>query len=176
MAAANSVIESCKELTDFFRMLDSLFIHIQQSLYLRDPVVLQHCKQKLEQSLPIVTTIFFAVNNSVLNTTIRIQSHGEASETRPSITWLLEELINAIKRTMDNISAVLQSADPEGRSRTVISFLPSAGGCPAYNITKEQIEELRETGMNWKTIAGFLCVSERTLSRRRIEYGIFDSF
>ena len=30
--------------------------------------------------------------------------------------------------------------------------------------------------MNWKTIAAFLGVSERTLSRRRIEYGIFDSF
>ena len=175
MAAANIINESCEELTDFFQMLDNLFVHIQQSIFFRDPVDLRHCKQKLEQSLPIVTAIFFAVNNSVLNTTSGIQSHGEAGETRPPITWLLEELMNTIERKMNNISAVLQAADREDR-RTITSLLPSTGGRPAYNITKEQIEELRETGMNWKTIAGFLGVSERTLSRRRIEYGIFDSF
>ena len=55
MATANSVNESCKELTDFFGMLDSSFFHIEHSLYFRDPVDLQHCKQKLEQSLPSIT-------------------------------------------------------------------------------------------------------------------------
>ena len=40
------------------------------------------------------------------------------------------------------------------------------------NITKAQIELLRETGTNWKAVAGFLGVSERTLLRRRIEYDI----
>ena len=174
MATANSVNDSCEELADFFGMLDSLFFHIQQSLYLRDPVDLQHCKQKLEQSLPIVTAIFFAVNNSVLYTTSGFQLDVEASE-RPSISWLLEELINGIETEMGNISAVLQSEDRE-RRRAVTSFLPSTGGRPAYDITKDQIEQLRDTGMNWKTIAAFLGVSERTLSRRRIEYGIFDSF
>lgn len=99
---------------------------------------------------------------------------GEASE-RPSISWLLEELINGIETEMDNISSVLQSEDRE-RRRAVTSFLPNTGGRPAYHITKDQIEQLGDTGMNWKTIAAFLGASERTLSRRRIEYGIFDSF
>ena len=43
---------------------------------------------------------------------------------------------------------------------------------PAFNITKEQIEQLKDTGMNWKSIARFLGVSYRTLLRRREEYGI----
>ena len=135
MATANSVNDSCEELADFFGMLDSLFFHIEQSLYLRDPVDLQHCKQKLEQSLPIVTAIFFAVNNSVLYTTSGFQLDGEASE-RPWISWLLEELINGIEAEMGNISAVLQSEDRE-RRRAVTSFLPSTGGRPAYHITKD---------------------------------------
>ena len=133
MATANSVNESCEELTDYFRLLDSLFFRIQQSLHLRDPVDLQHCKQKLEQSLPIVIAIIFAVNNSVLNTTRGFQSHGGLNE-RPSISWLLEELMNEIEKEVDKISAVLQSEEGE-RRRAVTSFLPSTGGRPACDIT-----------------------------------------
>ena len=35
---------------------------------------------------------------------------------------------------------------------------------------------MRETGLNWKNIAFFLGVSERTLHRRRIQYGIDANF
>ncbi|XP_046839481.1 uncharacterized protein LOC124433742 [Xenia sp. Carnegie-2017] len=55
-------------------------------------------------------------------------------------------------------------------------MLPSTGGRPAYDITKEKIELLRETGMNWKSIAAFLQVSEKTLSRRREEFGIASTY
>ena len=88
---------------------------------------------------------------------------------------MLEELINGIETEIDNVSTVLQSEDRE-RRRAVTSFLLSTGGHPAYAITKDQIEQLKDTGMNWKTIAAFFGISERTPSRRRIEYGIFDSF
>ena len=94
----------------------------------------------------------------MLYTTSGFQLHGEASE-RPSISWLLEELINGIETEMGNISAVLQSEDRE-RHGAVTSSLPSTGGRPAYDITKDQIEQLRDTGMNWKMIAAFLRVSE----------------
>ena len=50
------------------------------------------------------------------------------------------------------------------------------GERPAFNITKEQIEQLKDTGMNWKSIARFLGISYRTLLRRREEYGIEQSF
>ena len=35
---------------------------------------------------------------------------------------------------------------------------------------------MRETGINWKAIAELLGVSERTLHKSRIEYGIESSF
>ena len=38
------------------------------------------------------------------------------------------------------------------------------------------MEQLRETGINWKSFAEFLGVSERTLHRRRIESGIESTF
>ena len=60
-------------------------------------------------------------------------------------------------------------------SRGII-FFPSTCGRAAFNIINVQIELLRETGMSWKAIAGFLGVSERTLHRRRIEYDIDSSF
>ena len=104
----------------------------------------------------------------MLNTTHGFQSHGGLNE-RPSISWLLEELMNEIEKEMDKVNAVLQSEERE-RRRAVTSFLPSTGGRPAYDITKDQIEQLRDTGMNWKTIPAFFGVSERTLSHRRIEY------
>ena len=56
------------------------------------------------------------------------------------------------------------------------STLPSTGERPAFNITKQQIEQLKDTGMNWKSIARFLGISYRTLLRRREEYGIEQSF
>ena len=50
------------------------------------------------------------------------------------------------------------------------------GERPAFKITKEQIKQLKDTGMNWKSIARFLGISYRTLLRRREEYGIEQSF
>ena len=59
---------------------------------------------------------------------------------------------------------------------SVCQTMPSTGGRPAFDISKEQIEVLRSTGMNWKAISNFLGVSERTLKRRREEYGIQPTF
>jgi hypothetical protein len=56
------------------------------------------------------------------------------------------------------------------------AHLPSTGGRPAYNISKVQIEQLRETGLKWCSIAELLGVSERTLQRQRIEFGIEPNF
>ena len=65
---------------------------------------------------------------------------------------------------------------PTDEVRNVISLLPSTGGRPAHNITKEQIKQLRETGLKWRSIAELLGVSEQTLQRRRIEFGIQPTF
>ena len=58
----------------------------------------------------------------------------------------------------------------------MFDFAKHPWGRPAFNITTEQIEQLKDTGMNWKGIANFLGISHRTLLRKRKEYGIEQSF
>ena len=43
-------------------------------------------------------------------------------------------------------------------------------------ITREMIEQLHETGMNWRSMATCLRISGQTLYRRRIELGVENSF
>ena len=52
----------------------------------------------------------------------------------------------------------------------------SSGGRAWYITTKDHIKVLRNTGMQWTTIAQCLGVSPKTLYRKRLEYGFEDSF
>ena len=70
---------------------------------------------------------------------------------------------------------MLNTQNQEKEERHVGSH-PSSRGRPAYDISKGTIEQLRETGMNWRSIAACLGVSEQTLYRRRIHYGIDNNF
>lgn len=49
------------------------------------------------------------------------------------------------------------------------------GGRPKYNVKKEQLEHLRETGMTWRQIASCLGVHPRTIARRRNELVVEDN-
>ena len=49
-------------------------------------------------------------------------------------------------------------------------------GRPKYFIPKDRIERLHSCGMTWKNIAKVLHISERTLYRRRQEYGILENY
>ena len=168
--AALSSYESHQELLDFLHSLDNLFNQIRQSLSLIDPLGLEHCKSKLERCIPIVSSILLCVPNDSQN-----ESQQTEGETLVTLRSLVERLIFEMEMELEKVTLALETASVE-ESRDVISFLPSTGGRPAYNITKIQIELLRETGLNWKNIAFFLGVSERTLHRRRIEYGIDANF
>ena len=88
---------------------------------------------------------------------------------------LLTQLIASIESLLEKLSQIVQ-IHPVKRNNNICPTLPSTGGRPAFNITKEQIEQLRDTGMNWKNVANYLGISERTLLRRREEYGIEQSF
>lgn len=57
-----------------------------------------------------------------------------------------------------------------------MALFASSGGRPAYIITKEMIEQLRGTGMNRRSIAKCLGISDQTLYRRRIEFQVENSF
>ena len=74
-----------------------------------------------------------------------------------------------------NISEILNAQNQE-KEEGHVGFHPRTGGRPACDITKGTIEQLRETGMNWWSIAVWLGVSDQTLYRRRVHYGIDNNF
>ncbi len=74
------------------------------------------------------------------------------------------------------LSQVADTSNERNVAINTPTTLLSTGGRPAFNISKAQIEELRSTGMNWKSVAKFLGVSDQTLYRRRVEFGIGPSF
>ena len=88
---------------------------------------------------------------------------------------LFGSLSDSLTTLSRNISEILNAQNQEKEERHV-GFHPSTGRRPAYDITKGAIEQLRETGMNWRSIAVCLGVSEQTLYRRRIQYGIDNNF
>ena len=81
---------------------------------------------------------------------------------------LFGSLSDSLTTVSRNISEILNTQNQEKEERHVGSHL-SSGGRPAYDIC-------RETGMNWRSIAVCLGVSEQTLYRRRIHYGIDNNF
>jgi len=62
-----------------------------------------------------------------------------------SLAMLLKKKTSDILR----VSTVLP------KENAPLAFSASTGGRPAYIISKEMIEQLRETGMNWRSIALF---------------------
>ena len=156
--------DNVEELRNFFLDLEALFGHTQRIFENRDVIGAEYCKTKLESYTPIVLSMRGAF-------TERLNDVQDES----SLLNLLTELIASIESLLEKLSQIVE-IHPVKRNHNVCPTLPSTGGRPAFNITKEQIEQLRDTGMNWKNIANFLSVSERTLLRRREEYGIEQSF
>ena len=146
------------ELVDFYRVLDSLFNQCQRSQWNRDSLGSEHCKDKMEDNILNVVAM-----KSAINMKIQCQMGN-----------LFDNLIAAMEREIEKLTEVVDSSTDEVRN--VISLLPSTGRRPAYDITKEQIEQLRETGLKWCSIKELLGVSERALQRRRIEFGIQPTF
>ena len=154
--------DNTSKLRDFLFALDNLFVLCQRSLCNRDPIGAEHCKNKMEHYILIVVAIKAAVSENL--------------EPNSTLSILLDSLVSSFERELTRLDEIVGMSFPSEVRRDVVSLLPSTGGRPAYNITKDQIEQLRETGMNWCSIAEFLGVSERTLQRRRIEFGIDSNF
>ena len=85
---------------------------------------------------------------------------------------LFEVLEVSLAALLRNMSDILNAASSHPKGKTELALSKSTGGRPAYIITKEIIEQLRETGMNWTSITTCLGISDQTLYRRRIEFGL----
>jgi len=62
-----------------------------------------------------------------------------------------EVLENSSAVLLWKTSDILSVSSFHQKEKTPLAFSASTGGRPPNNITKEMIEQLRETGMNWRT-------------------------
>ena len=93
---------------------------------------------------------------------------------------LIANLLHCLREILQDLWTQIEVCnDDEARVRTrrILAQLDtSSGGRRRYIISAEQIEVLRNIGMQWKAIANCLGVSPKKFYRRRIEYGIADSY
>ena len=89
---------------------------------------------------------------------------------------LFEVLEVSLAMLLRKTSDVLTTSRIRPKENPPLAFLASTGGRPAYIITKEMIEQLRETGMNWRSIATCLGISKQTLYRHKIKFGVENNF
>ena len=148
------------DLQDFFASLGRCIALALDTLQHRrdDFAYIEHVERRLEEHF----RVFLA---------IEMVARANLDEQRRS---LLQHLASELANLLSDVSNLktINRGDNDGYAPPV----SSTEGRPKYDITKEQIEQLRETGMAWKDIALCLGVHPRTVYRRRMEFGLEDSF
>ena len=152
-----------QDIEDFLDSMKQCFDDVDKSLVDESASIpLEYVDSRLMDHFQIVNAIAIAIQND---------ANGDLKE-------IVEDLLRFSQSLLQEIHATKSQKETKATRST--AWVPctqgSTGGRPRYNITKEQIETLRETGMNWKKIALCLGISESTLYRRRQEFGIYESF
>ena len=93
-----------------------------------------------------------------------------------SLDNLFKVLEVSLAMLLRKTSDVLNASRIRPKEKPPLAFFASTRGRPAYIITKEMIEQLRETRMNWRSITTCLEISEQTLHRHGIEFGVENNF
>lgn len=161
MATAND--RDCQDLEEFLDSMRQCFDEVEKELNGEvNSIPLDYLESRLEDHFQVVHAIAIAIQNN-------------ASD---ELKQLVEDLLSVSQSLLQEIhTAKTQSEMNKRRSAAwVPGTQASTGGRPRFSITKEQIETLRETGMNWKGIAVLLGISESTLYRRRQEFGLHETF
>lgn len=127
----------------------------------KDPNMKEHLCIKLEEHFQVVLALASV-----------IQSNGRDSH--QDLNGLFENLLRDLHELIHELRSQIE--EDTQRSRFRLTRQHDTGGRPKYIVSKEQIETLRDTGMNWKSIAQTLGISERTLFRRREEFGLPETF
>ena len=147
MAAAE-----CRDIEDIVDVLTSMgqcFEDVDDALrHECASVPLDYLESRLEGHFQIANAIAFA---------IRDNASDELKQLVSNLLTFSQSLLQEIHTT--RIQRERSTVRPA-------AWVPSkeaiSGGRPRYRITKEQIETLRETGMNWQRIALSLGISEST--------------
>ena len=161
MATAHNL--DCQDLEEFLDSMRHCFDEVEKALNDEsNSIPLDYIESRLEDNFQVVHAIAMAIQN---NASVELKQ-------------LVEDLVSVSQSLLQKIHATMSQREINQRisSAWVPSSEASTGGRPRFSITKEQIETLRETGMNWKGIAALLRISESTLYRRRQEFGLHESF
>ena len=124
---------------------------------------MEYCERHLEGHLGII-----AVFLQVLD-----EPGNQACEMFIGRLQQLLEIVGAQLRRIEDMSTLEVST---ATINTGLPILLQTEGRPKYLISKDQIERLHSCGMTWTYIAKVLHISERSLYRRRQEYGILEVF
>ena len=143
---------SAEDFTEFIDSLRSIVERTASVYRASDHVGLEICARKLEEHTRMLIAISQSQNSSL----------GD----------LFEVLEVSLAMLLRKTSGILNASSVRPKENPPLAFSASTGGRPAYIITKEMIEQLHETLMNWRSIATCLGISEQTLYRRRIEFGV----
>ena len=101
---------------------------------------------------------------------------GERSEHRSNLLTLLTALYELSYGKLEILSSQIKEQSCLQQKSSYYPQLEKTGGRPKFSLTKEQLVNLRETGLTWAKIALCLNVSERTLYRRVQELEIDGKF
>lgn len=105
-----------------------------------DHVGLEICARKFEEHTRMLIAISQSQNSSLRD--------------------LFEVLEVSLDMLLRKTSDILNASRIRPKENPPLAFLASTGGRPAYIITKEMIEQLRETRMKWRNVGTCLGISE----------------
>ena len=149
----------CRDIAEFLDSMWQCFDNVDKALTdERSSIPLDYLESRLEDHFQVVNVIAIAIQDN-----------------SAELKQLVEDLLMLTRELLQEIHAVKSQREKENRRSTACfpSTEASTGGRPRFRVTKDQIETLRETGMNWKTIA---LTPGSTLYRRRQEFGLYESF
>ena len=149
-----------EDLSVFLVSVNNLITFINENSSASD-FSLEYSVRKLEDVIRILMGISLAITN--------VHGYQEVKD-------MVERFVNGLCTLLYDINA--NNTAQRGDANTVETPIErvSTGGRPKYVITRQQIECLRETGMNWRKIASCLGIHERMLLRRRAEFNMLDNF
>ena len=155
----NSV--SREELEEFLSSIGSFLEDLQRNYEICDINGMEYNVRKLEQYIEI-----FAAVSSVLLTL----------EETPGLIQIVNSFANSLWQCKNDICKKLSEHSKGKELQLLVCETERTGGRPRFVVTREQICVLRATGMTWSDISKCLCISTKTLYRRRQEYDIPNTY
>ena len=155
-------VDAAEERQSYFIGFDDI---LQQLNFCTDNLPTEYLERKLEDYF----TILFGM--------ICQLEIGESAEHRNDLLALLKVLYELAYGKLEEIFSQInmEQVSLEQRSGYFVP-LEKTGGRPKFAITKEQLVNLRETGLTWAKMATCLNVSERTLYTRVQDFDIDGRF